>query len=120
MLPFEKLDAAHELCHVLMWDNPTLAKQFFAAFKATVDDDVSECFALSEPLRTALRSVLVYREWDELDLMLDDLQEQVRRRRLAIRFNEVIPMTKKRMKMKTNLSLTLKIPMSFSLKSMMC
>jgi hypothetical protein len=88
MLPFEKLDAAHELCHVLMWDNPTLANQFFAAFKATVDDDVSECFALSEPLRTALRSVLVYREWDELDLMLDDLQEQVRRRRLAIRFNE--------------------------------
>ena len=92
MLSIEKLDAANELCHLLLWDNPALAQQCFAAFKATVDedvDDLTEWLELSEPLRTALRPVLVYREWDELDVMLDDLQEQVRRRRLAIRFYAV-------------------------------
>ncbi len=89
MLAIEKLDAANELFYLLLWDNPALAQQCFAAFKATVDedvDDVTEWPELSEPLRTALRPVLLYREWDELDVMLDDLQEQVRRRRLAIRF----------------------------------
>ena len=79
MLAIEKLDAANELFYLLLWDNPALAQQCFAAFKATVDedvDDITEWLELSEPLRTALRPVLLYREWDELDVMLDDLQEQ--------------------------------------------
>jgi len=86
MLSIEKLEAAQELCQLLMWDNLPLAKRCFGSFKASVSNE-DDGFDLAEPLRTALRPVLCYRDWNELDVLLDDLQEQITRRCLPIRFD---------------------------------
>lgn len=81
---FERLESAQQLCELLLWDSPALAHKCIATFKASINEDDSEYIALSEPLRTALRPILSYREWDELDAMLDDLQRLAKMRRLPI------------------------------------
>ena len=79
----EQFEAAQQLCELLLWDSPVLAQKCFANFQQSIEAN-DDCFDLAEALRKALRPILSYRDWDELDAMLDDLQRLAKMRRLPI------------------------------------
>ena len=79
----EQVEAAQQLCELLLWDSPVLAQKCFANFQQSIEAN-DDCFDLAEALRKALRPILSYRDWDELDAMLDDLQRLANMRRLPI------------------------------------
>ncbi len=84
MLNSEQLDAAKRLCYLLMWDNSNEAEKAYQAFLENIKHDEDHVDAL----RTALYPVIAHTDWNELDMMFDDLQAIAKAKNIPFTLNQ--------------------------------
>ena len=84
MLSSEQLDAAKKLCYLLIWDNSSEAEKAYQAFLESIKYDGDYV----DSLRTALYPVIAHTDWNELDMMFDDLQAIAKTRNIPFTLNQ--------------------------------
>jgi len=82
----EQLAAAKQFCHFLAWDNPQLAEQCFAAFEVSLAQD-EPSFDLFDHLRMSVEPVCSFVDWNELDIMQEQLQSILHAHKIPVQLD---------------------------------